>query len=177
MNNLQLHTIIEQKIFFVRGQKVMLSQDLAILYGVAVKELIQAVKRNAKRFPDDFMYQLSRQEVIALRSQIVTLDKTGRGRYSKYLPYAFTEQGVAMLSSVLRSKQAVQVNIEIMRTFVRMRQILSANKDLSHRLDELEKKYDGQFKVVFEAIRQLMSTPPPALEKPKRKIGFHAAKN
>jgi len=145
----------------------MVDDDLAELYEIPVKVLNQAVKRNRSRFPEDFMFQLTAEESDSLRSQNVTL-KTGRGRHRKYLPFAFTEQGVAMLSSVLRSKRAVQVNVEIMRTFVRLRQMLASNTQLAGKLAALEKKYDAQFKVVFDAIRQLM-TPP---ETKKRKIGF-----
>lgn len=157
----------------------MIDRDLARLYEVEVKALNQAVKRNISRFPDDFMFQLSAAEAGALRSQNVTLDVTtlaspekmtqgGRGTHPKYRPYAFTEQGVAMLSSVLRSDRAVMVNIEIMRTFVKLRRLLASNAELADKLDSLEAKYDRQFKVVFDAIRQLM-TPPPAS---KRRIGF-----
>lgn len=146
----------------------MLDSDLAELYGVATKVLIQAVKRSQKRFPDDFMFQLTIEEATLLRSQIVTL-KTGRGQHRKYLPYAFTEQGVAMLSSVLHSDRAIHVNIEIMRAFVRLRQMLASNTELARKLATLEKRYDAQFKVVFDAIRQLM-TPP--VSKKKRPIGF-----
>ena len=174
---------IEGLIFLIRGQKVMLSAELAELYGVQPKVLIQAVKRNIERFPSDFMFQLTRQEVTILKSQIVTSSYTStyrsrsqivtlkRGQNIKYLPYAFTEQGVAMLSSVLRSKRAVRVNIEIMRAFVRLRRLLSTHADLARKLEELEKKYDSQFQVVFEAIRQLMMPPEPS---PKKEIGFHA---
>ena len=160
---------IEQRIFLLRGQKVMLSSHLAELYGVAPKVLIQAVKRNAERFPEDFMFRLTHQEVTLLRSQIVTLKKLGRGEHFKYLPYAFTEQGVAMLSSVLRSKRAIRMNVEIMRTFVRLRHLLSSHAELAAKLEELEKKYDAQFKIVFDAIRQLMSEP----ATPRKQIGFH----
>ena len=155
----------------VRGQKVMLGSDLATLYGVPTKALVQAVRRNLDRFPADFFFQLSEQEVRVLRSQIVTLDSRpgGRGRYAKYIPYAFTEQGVAMLSSVLKSKRAVQANVEIMRAFVRLRDLVGHNRELAQRLDVLESKYDRQFKVVFDAIRALMAPPAPA---PKRRIGF-----
>ena len=159
---------IESRIVLLRGQKVMLDSELAELYGVATKVLIQAIKRNIERFPADFMFQLTVEEADLLRSQIVTL-KTGRGRHRKYLPYAFTEQGVAMLSSVLRSKRAVRVNVEIMRTFVRLRQMLASNTDLARKLATLEKKYDAQFRVVFDAIRELMTPPEP---KKKRPIGF-----
>ncbi len=156
---------IEQKILFIRGQKVMLDRDLAELYGVKTKILNQTVKRNIKRFPSDFMFQLEYQEVTASRSQIVTLKK---GKNIKYRPYAFTENGVAMLSSVLNSERAVQVNMQIMRTFTKLRQIVAANKDLSRRLDELENKYDSQFRVVFDAIRKLVATPEPK----HHRIGF-----
>ena len=158
--------IIERKIYFIRGHKVMLDSDLAEMYAVATKVLLQAVKRNLNRFPGDFMFQLNYQEVAALRSQIVT-SKTGRGG-RRYPPYAFTEQGVAMLSSVLNSERAIEVNIQIMRAFVKLRELMATHKDLARKLDDMEKKYDAQFKVVFDAIRQLM-TP---TEKPKRKIGF-----
>ncbi len=143
----------------------MLDVDLALLYGVSAGRLNEAVKRNRDRFPDDFMFQLTPEEFEALRSQIA-ISNIGRGG-RRYLPFAFTEQGVAMLSGVLKSKRAVQVNIEIMRAFIRLRHILASHKELARRLDELEKKYDAQFKVVFDAIRQLMSP-----SEPKR-IGFH----
>jgi len=155
---------IEKLILFIRHQKVILDKDLALLYGVRTKELNKAVSRNSKRFPEDFMITLTKQEVINLRFQIGTSSWGG----IRYLPRAFTEQGVAMLSSVLKSDQAVEVNIEIMRAFVRLRQMLSSNAELSKRLDDLEKKYDIKFKSVFEAIRQLMT---PSV-KAKRKIGF-----
>jgi len=158
---------IERVIFMLRGHKVMLDLHLASLYGVEVKVFNQAVKRNTERFPADFMFQLTSEETGFLRSQSVTL-KSGRGQHRKYLPHAFTEQGVAMLSSVLHSPRAVQVNIEIMRAFVRLRQMLATNADLARKLAALERKYDTQFKVVFDAIRELMSPP----EKPKRHIGF-----
>ncbi len=160
-------TRIESIILTIRGQRVILDMDLASLYEVETKALIQAVKRNIDRFPEDFMFQLNKDESESLRSQFVTL-KTGRGQHRKYLAYAFTEQGVAMLSSVLRSPRAVQVNIEIMRTFIRLRQLLSSNGELARRLDLLEKKYDARFKVVFEAIRRLMA--PPATN--RRPLGF-----
>jgi hypothetical protein len=159
--------VIEQKIYVIRGQKVILSTDLAALYGVEPKVLVQAVKRNQSRFPADFMFQLSKQEVINLKSQIVTSSWGGMRRAT---PYAFTEQGVAMLSSVLNSKRAIDVNIHIIRTFVKLREMISNHKDLARKLSELEKKYDGQFQIVFEAIRQLMEVE----ESPKRKIGFIA---
>ena len=156
---------IEQAILVIRGHRVMLSSDLAMLYGVEPKVLVQAVKRNIERFPGDFMFQLTRDEWRNLKSQIVTSSWGGARRAP---PYAFTEQGVAMLSSVLRGKRAVQVNVEIMRAFVRLRRILAENAGLARRLDELEKKYDVQFKVVFDAIRKLMQPPEPR----KRRIGF-----
>ena len=160
---------IEQAILFLRGQKVMLDSDLASLYGVATKVLLQAVKRNPGRFPSDFMFRLEVKEFAFLRSQFVTSKRRG-GR--RTLPYAFTEQGVAMLSSVLRSERAVQVNVEIMRAFVRLRRMLTAHKDLARRLDDLERKYDAKFRVVFDAIRRLMAPTAPVGPKPKRVIGF-----
>ena len=165
---------IERSILLIRGQKVMLARDLAYLYGVTTKVLNQAVKRHADRFPEDFMFQLTMEEAriwweqarpIRLRSQFVTLK---RGRHIKYRPYAFTEHGILMLSSVLNSERAVQVNIEIMRTFVRLRRILASHADLARKLEALEKKYDTQFKIVFDAIRQLMTPSEPK----KRPIGF-----
>jgi len=156
---------IERRIFLIRGHKVMLSNDLAELYEVEPRILVQAVKRNIDRFPEDFMLQLSQEEFSILKSQIVISSWGGLRRAT---PYAFTEQGVAMLSSVLRSKRAIQVNIEIMRAFVRLRRLLASHADLARKLDALEKKYDAQFKVVFDAIRQLM-TPP---ETKRRPIGF-----
>ena len=158
---------IEKRILLLRGQKVMLDKDLADLYGVKIKVFNQAVKRNAIRFPSDFMFQLTREEDAALRSQFVTL-KPGRGRHRKYLPYAFTEQSVAMLSSVLRSERAIQVNVEIMRTFVRLREWMATQKNLARKLELMEKKYDVQFKIVFDAIRQLKAAPEPK----EKKIGF-----
>jgi hypothetical protein len=169
--------LVEQKIYLVRGKKIMLSPDLAELYGVEPKVLVQAVKRNRERFPEDFMFQLTKKETenlkypfgaSNLKSQSVTSSWGGARRAE---PYAFTEQGVAMLSSVLRSKKAIRVNIEIMRAFARLREILAVNKDFARRLEELERKYnshDAQFLAVFDAIRELMKTP----EKPKRRIGF-----
>ena len=156
--------VIERKIYIIRGQKVMLDSDLAELYNITTKVLVQAVKRNLRRFPADFMFQLTNQEVAILRSQFVTSSWGGR----RYVPYAFTEQGVAMLSSVLNSDRAVDVNIQIMRTFVKLREMIASHKDLARRLDELEKKYDVQFKMVFDAIRQLMTPPEPR----EKKIGF-----
>jgi hypothetical protein len=181
---------IESLIVLIRGQRVMLAEDLAALYEAEVRALNQAVVRNAERFPADFMFQLTGDEVANLRSQFVTSnaedsaaalksqsvisnvgeDSRGPGRGGRrYLPYAFTEQGVAMLSSVLRSPRAILVNVEIMRAFVHLRRMLSSNADLAWKLATLEKKYDGQFKVVFDAIRALM-TPPDA--KKRRAVGF-----
>jgi hypothetical protein len=148
----------------------MLDADLARLYGVEVKTLNQAVKRNAGRFPADFMFQLSWEEAERSRSQIVTLnERRTQGTNVKYRPFAFTEQGVAMLSSVLKSRRAVQTNVEIMRAFVRLRGLIGHNRELTRRLDALESKYDGQFRVVFDAIRELMAPPAPV---PRRRIGF-----
>ena len=160
---------VERNILLIRGHRVMLDTDLAKLYGVPTKVLNQAVKRNATRFPADFMFQLTVAEATALRSQFVTL-KTGRGQHRKYRLYAFTEQGVAMLSSVLHSERAIQVNIAIMRAFVQLREMIGSNKGLARRLNELEKKYDSQFRVVFEAIRELMAEPEPKV----KRIGFKA---
>lgn len=157
---------IERSILLIRGQKVMLDSDLAELYGVATRVLVQAVQRNRERFPEDFMFQLTKEEFDNLRSQSVISSPGWGGR--RYPPYAFTEQGVAMLSSVLRSKRAVLVNIEIMRAFVRLRQMLASHAELARRLDALEKKYDAQFRVVFDAIRKLMALPEPK----RRPIGF-----
>lgn len=148
----------------------MLDKDLAELYEVETKVLNQAVKRNISRFPDDFMFQLNKEEAdILLRSQFVTLK---RGQHYKYLPYAFTEQGVAMLSSVLNSERAIQVNIQIIRTFAKLREMLLTHKDLKQKIEAMEKKYDHQFKIVFDTIKQLLE--PPA--KSKKRIGFLADK-
>jgi hypothetical protein len=156
---------IERRIFYVRDVKVMLSLDLAELYGVAVKALNQAVRRNLDRFPKDFMFQLTQEEFNNLKSQIVT---SSWGGIRRALPYAFTEQGIAMLSGVLKSPRAIRVNIEIMRTFVKLSQMLASNAELARKLSQLEKKYDRQLKIVFDALRELM-TPLPARTKP---IGF-----
>ena len=161
--------VIERRILFIRGQKVMLDAHLADLYEVSTKRLNQQMRRNKKRFPKDFMFQLTKQENNTLRMHFATL-KMGRGQHGKYLPHVFTEQGVAMLSSVLNSERAVMVNIEIIRAFVRLRKLLATQKGLAYKLEKLERKYDEQFRVVFQAIRQLMSPP----EKPKRPIGFGA---
>ena len=156
---------IASKIYLIRDIRVMLDRDLAELYGVETKVLKQAVRRNIKRFPDDFMFELTEDENQALRSQNVTLK---RGKHSKYFPFAFTEQGVAMLSSVLNSERAIQVNILIMRAFNKLREMLSTHEDLRRKVEAMERKYDRQFKVVFDAIKQLIDIE----SKPKRKIGF-----
>jgi len=158
--------IIERKIYLIRAHKVLLDSDLAELYGVEVKQLKRQVRRNIKRFPEDFMFQLQKEEYESLRSHFGALK---RGEHAKYFPYAFTEQGVAMLSSVLNSDRAIEVNIQIMRAFVKLREMLSTHKDLARKLAEMEKKYDTQFKVVFDAIRQLMK---PDETKSKKPIGF-----
>lgn len=177
---------IERAILFIRGEKVILDADLAALYEVETRALVQAVKRNAERFPSDFMFQLSKEEVDILKSQFVISSSDSRlhkgepgilksqfvtsswGGRRRSLPYAFTEQGVAMLSSVLHSPRAIAVNIEIMRAFIRLRRMLASHADLARKLAALEKKYDAQFKVVFDAIRQLMAPPEPK----RRRIGF-----
>jgi len=156
---------IERRVFLIRGHRVMLSTDLADLYAVEPRALVQAMKRNKERFPADFMFQLTEQEFDRLKSQIVT---SSWGGLRRAYPYAFTEQGVAMLSSVLRSHRAIQVNIAIMRACVRLREMIASNKALARRLAELEKKYDAQFRVVFDAIRELMAEP----ESKPRRIGF-----
>lgn len=165
---------IENKIYLIRGKKVMLNSDLADLYGVPTKRLNEQVKRNMRRFPDDFMFVLNKKETKKLqlqfaiensRSQIATLK---RGYNIKYLPYVFTEQGVAMLSSVLNSERAIEVNILIMRTFTKLRQILSSRKDILKKIETMESKYDQQFKIVFDAIKALIEPP----LKPKPRIGF-----
>jgi len=164
---------IEHAILLIRGHRVLLDADLALLYGVSVGRLNESVKRNRHRFPGDFMFQLNDAEYQSLKAQVGNLkSQFAISRFSwggrRYPPYAFTEQGVAMLSSVLRSKRAVEVNIEIMRTFVRLRQLLAANAEPARKLEALEKNYDAQFKVVFDAIRQLMKPPEPK----KITIGF-----
>jgi hypothetical protein len=185
---------IVRRIFYFRGEKVLLDFDLATLYGVATKALNQAVKRNRERFPDDFMFQLTTEEVLILRSQTVTSSMQGAGnqeimndwsqivtssrkhRGAKYRPYAFTEEGVAMLSSVLKSKRAVNVNIAIMRAFVKLRRVLETNRELARKFSELERrvgKHDEEIAAILEAIRQLMAPP----DKPRREIGFHVREN
>lgn len=171
--NLMPQEVIEKKIFLIREKKVMLDKDLAELYGVTTGNLNKAVKRNIKRFPDDFMFQLTKEEmknlmfhfgISSLRSQIGTSSWGG----SRHFPYAFTEQGVVMLSSVLNSEKAIQINIQIIRAFVKMREIIISNKELRQRLDELEKRYDKQFKAVFDVIKSLLEEK----VKPKNKLGF-----
>lgn len=153
-----------RKIIWLRGQKVMLDSDLAELYEVETKVLNQAVARNAERFPDDFMYQLTEKEFTRLKSQIVTSKRGGR----RYPPYAFTEQGIAMLSSVLHSERAIKVNIAIMRAFVKLRELLLTNKELQQKLADMEAKYDKQFRIVFEVLQQLMEKS----KEPRKEIGF-----
>jgi hypothetical protein len=157
---------IIQKIFVIRGQKVMLDSDLAVLYGVETKVLNQAVKRSATRFPKDFVFQLTKEEVENLKSQIVTSSLGHGGR--RKLPLVFTEHGVLMLSSVLKSERAVSVNIQIVRTFIKLREMLSKYKDLREKIEGIEKKYDHRFKVVFDTLKQLLKEE----DKPKNKIGF-----
>ncbi len=177
MSNAIAVEIIATRILELKGKKVMLDRDLAKLYGVAAKVLNQAVKRNIKRFPEDFMFQLSWEELESLRSQFVTLNKSNsgtsrRGKHIKYLPYVFTEHGVAMLSSVLNSERAIQVNILIMRAFTKLREILLTHKELAAKIEALEKKYaehDETIKDIFEAIKQLLEPP---LVKEKKVIGF-----
>jgi len=161
---------IMRSILLIRGEKIILDSDIAALYGVETKMLVRAMKRNLERFPPDFMFQLSQDEFENLRSQFGTSSLWGGRRYA---PYAFTEQGVAMLSSVLKSKRAVRVNIEIMRTFVRLREILSTHKNLARKIEEMERTYDGQFRVVFEALRAMMGPP----KREKKPIGFHTERS
>lgn len=175
MKDLVSRDVVERKIYIVRGHKVMLDSDLAKLYGVPTKRLKEQVKRNIRRFPEDFMFELTLQEIEILRSQIATSSWGGE----RYLPYVFTEQGVAMLSSVLNSERAIEVNIAIMRAFVRLREILLTHKDLAAKVAALELKYknhdmrfseyDKHITAIFEAIKKLMAPPP---EKPRRIIGF-----
>ena len=169
-------------IYLVRGEKVLLDADLAALYGVTTKALNQAVKRNLARFPVDFMFQLTAEEYVGIRSQIVTASRgampdrsqfvTSSRRNVRAAPFAFTEQGVAMLSSVLRSPRAVEVNIAIMRTFVQLRRLMDSNRDLARRIEALERRYDEQFANVFEAIKRLIAEDEARKTRPKRSIGF-----
>jgi hypothetical protein len=174
--NILPEEIVQSKIYLIRGKKVMLDSDLAFLYQVETKNLNKAAQRNIERFPEDFMFQLNELENRNLRSQFVTSGlrfqigtskKDSRGGH-RYLPYVFTEQGVAMLSSVLRSGRAIQVNIQIMRTFTKIREMLATNKELREKIEELEKKYDEQFTIVFDAIKQLITEE----EKPETEMGF-----
>jgi len=158
--------VIATRILIVRGKRVMLDSDLAVLYEVETKRLNEQVARNRKRFPKDFMFQLSREEADSLRSQIATSKRGGR----RYLPFVFTQEGVAMLSSVLNSERAIMVNIQIMRAFTQLRRMLLTNRTLKRKIEEMEKKYDKQFTIVFQAIKQLLEPP---LRKEKRVIGFH----
>jgi phage regulator Rha-like protein len=157
---------IEQKIYVIRGERVMLDSDLAQIYNVDTKMLNRAVKRNLDRFPEDFMFQLTAKEDESLRFQIGT-SKTGRGG-RRYLPYVFTEHGAIMAANILNSSRAVEASVQVVRAFIKLRQILASNAELAKKLEALEKKYDAQFKVVFDAIRQLMMPP----DKPKGNIGF-----
>ncbi len=166
MKSLAKQEEIVERIYFLRSEKVILDRDLAILYGVETKVLKQAVRRNIKRFPSDFMFQLTEDEFKNWRSQIVTSNSDKMGL--RYAPFAFTEQGVAMLSGLLNSDRAIKVNIEIMRAFVQLRRLISSNKELAKKIEQLESKYDEQFRIVFDAIRQFIIEE----EKPKRKIGF-----
>ena len=164
-SSLVAQEIIENKILLIRGKKVMLDRDLSMLYEVETRILTRQVKRNIKRFPDDFMFQLTREEFKNLKSQFGTSSWGG----TRKLSYAFTEQGVAMLSGVLNSERAIEVNLQIMRTFIKLREMLSTHKDLKRKVEVMEKKYDQQFQIVFEAIHKLLGPP----ERPKGKIGFH----
>ena len=167
-NALILRETIESKIYLIRGKRVMIDADLAKLYEVQTKVLNQSVKRNKKRFPEDFMFQLTKHE----RDELVTIcDHLSKLRFSPVLPYVFTEQGVAMLSTVLNSERAICVNIQIMRTFTKLREMIESHKDLREKIENMEKKYDKQFQVVFDAIRKLIE---PEV-KPKRKLGFYVA--
>jgi hypothetical protein len=161
---------IQQSILFIRGEKVMLDADLAVLYGVTTKRLNEQVKRNRDRFPEDFMFKLTEKEKAEV---VANCDHLKRLKFSSTMPYAFTEHGAIMLAAILNSPVAVQASIQIVRAFVRLRQMLASNKELARKLDALEKKYDAQFKVVFDAIRQLMTPPDP---KKKSKIGFRREK-
>ena len=171
MANLFSAEVIATKIFIIRGKRVMLDKDLAELYGVKAIALRQQVKRNIERFPEDFMLQVTEDEARIMVSQNVIPSLQGLGGH---LPFAFTEQGVAMLSSVLRSRRAVLVNIQIMRAFIQLKRMLLTNADLRRKIEEMEKKYDKQFAIVFQAIKQLLEPPP---VKPKAPIGFHTYKD
>jgi len=166
MTSLVPMEVITSKIYLIRGQKVMLDRDLAELYGVETKRLKEQVRRNIERFPEDFMFELTKEELKNWRSQFATSNQDTMGL--RILPFAFTEHGVLMLSSVLKSERAVQVNIQIMRAFTKLRKILSTHEELKKKIENMEKKYDENFKIVFEAIKQLLEID----EKPRKKIGF-----
>ncbi len=170
MANLVSAEVIATRILIVRGKRVMLDSDLAVLYEVKTKRLNEQVVRNRKRFPEDFMFQLTGEETDFLRSHFATSKRGGR----RYLPYVFTQEGVAMLSSVLHSERAIMVNIQIMRAFAQLRRMLLANKDLKRKIEEMEKKYDKQFVMVFQAIKQLLEPPP---LKERKIIGFRTYEN
>lgn len=170
ITNIGGNKTILQHIFMIRRQQVILDSDLAYLYNVETRTLKQAVKRNLRRFPTDFMFQLTRDE---WRKLITNCDKLPNKKYSPALPFAFTEQGVAMLSSILNSDKAISVNIQILRAFTRMRKLLLEHKDLRWKIENMEKKYDKQFRAVFDAIKRLLSPPPRKPVKPKLPIGFH----
>jgi len=159
---------IEQSICVIRGQRVILDSTLSKIYGVTVKRLNEQVRRNADRFPSDFMFTLTYQEVAILRSQFATLKKTGSGTHRKYLPSAFTEHGAIMLANVLHSPTAVQASIQVVRAFVRLKEMVATHQNLLRKINAMEKQYDAQFKIVFDAVRSLMSSP----VKPTRTIGF-----
>jgi len=158
--------VVERKILLIRGQKVILDVDLSELYGVTTKVFNQAVKRNTDRFPKDFMFQLTADEALSMRSQFVTASK----RNIRYRPHAFTEHGIIMAASILNSQRAIDASVFVVRAFIKLREMIASHKDLARKLNDLEKKYDGQFQIVFEAIRQIIEVE----EKPKRKIGFIA---
>lgn len=166
--------IIENKIFLIRGKKIMFDRDLAILYGVETRVLNQAVRRNSDRFPADFMFQLTKQEFDIWKSQIVISNKEKMGL--RKIPLVFTEQGVAMLSSVLKSKRAIQVNIQIMRTFIKIREMIIGNKELRLKVEAMERKYDNKFQTVFDAIKRILVTQIKEKPEEKNKIGFRAKK-
>jgi len=169
MSNLISTEVIATKILIIRGKRVMLDSDLAVLYEVKTKRLNEQVARNQKRFPEDFMFQLTEEEANFLRSQNATSKRGGR----RYLPYVFTQEGVAMLSSVLNSERAIMVNVQIMRAFAQLRRLLLTNKDLRRKIEEMERKYDKQFAIVFQAIKQLLEPPP---EEKRRISGFKVEK-
>ena len=165
--------VIQHKIYTIRNQKVILDFDLALLYAVETRVLKQAVRRNLKRFPADFMFELTKEEYNALRSQTVTLEEKGKGKHSKYVPFAFTEQGISMLSSILRSDTAIHINISIIRAFVQLRKLALSHSEISLKLNEIEKKYDTQFKSIYEALDYLLKKDKQELQQKERnKIGY-----